>query len=73
MIIRTINIRRSERDSDKINRNIDVKPVKWIDEVLQDCAANTLPEPLQEGVEEDGCQRMTITRADAKEAHQPTH
>ena len=36
---------------DKIKQDIDVKPVKWIDEVLQ-IALQYMPEPLQEGVEE---------------------
>lgn len=51
VIIPHDNVRDLKEIPDKIKQDIDVKPVKWIDEVLQ-IALQYMPEPLQEGVEE---------------------
>ena len=45
------NVRDLKEIPEKIRQNIDIKPVKWIDEVLQ-IALQYQPEPLKEGVEE---------------------
>ncbi|HDZ57507.1 MAG TPA: endopeptidase La [Pseudomonas xinjiangensis] len=45
------NIRDLKEIPDNIKQDLDVKPVKWIDEVLQ-IALQYMPEPLKEGVEE---------------------
>ncbi|MCL5042890.1 MAG: endopeptidase La [Gammaproteobacteria bacterium] len=45
------NIRDLKEIPDNIKEDIEVIPVKWIDEVLQ-VALQYMPEPLQEGVEE---------------------
>ncbi|WP_150304021.1 endopeptidase La [Pseudomonas saliphila] len=51
VIIPHDNVRDLKEIPDNIKENIEVKPVKWIDEVLQ-IALQYMPEPLQEGVEE---------------------
>jgi len=45
------NVRDLKEIPERIRQNIDIKPVKWIDEVLQ-IALQYQPEPLKEGVEE---------------------
>ncbi len=45
------NIRDLKEIPDNIKQDIEIKPVKWIDEVLQ-IALQYMPEPLKEGVEE---------------------
>ena len=51
VIIPHDNVRDLKEIPDRIKQDIDVKPVKWIDEVLQ-IALQYMPEPLKEGVEE---------------------
>ncbi len=51
VIIPYDNIRDLKEIPDNIKEDIEIKPVKWIDEVLQ-IALQYVPEPLQEGVEE---------------------
>ncbi|MFT6431261.1 MAG: ATP-dependent Lon protease [Halopseudomonas sp.] len=51
VIIPYDNIRDLKEIPDNIKQDIEIKPVKWIDEVLQ-IALQYMPEPLQEGVEE---------------------
>ncbi|HDY99262.1 MAG TPA: endopeptidase La [Pseudomonas sabulinigri] len=51
VIIPHENVRDLKEIPDRIKQDIDVKPVKWIDEVLQ-IALQYMPEPLKEGVEE---------------------
>jgi len=51
VIIPYDNIRDLKEIPDNIKQDIEIKPVKWIDEVLQ-IALQYVPEPLQEGVEE---------------------
>ncbi|RHW22489.1 endopeptidase La [Pseudomonas jilinensis] len=45
------NVRDLKEIPDNIKQDIEIKPVKWIDEVLQ-IALQYMPEPLKEGVEE---------------------
>ena len=51
VIIPYDNIRDLKEIPENIKQDIEIKPVKWIDEVLQ-IALQYVPEPLQEGVEE---------------------
>ena len=51
VIIPHDNVRDLKEIPENIKQDIEIKPVKWIDEVLQ-IALQYMPEPLQEGVEE---------------------
>ena len=59
------NVRDLKEVPENIKKDLDIKPVKWIDEVLQ-IALQYAPEPLQQGVEERAA-KDDNRDADAKE------